>query len=345
MSLKSASLGAKESMLQQWIWNDPTLLGEPIVLFGREVMTGYGKRIDLLGLDERQNVCIIELKRDKTPREVIAQALDYASWVAETDWEILDKVSFDNFGESIAQRFQDRFGIALNIEEQPEPRMIIVASQLDEASARIARFLTDRGIELNATFFSAFQDGAEQLLARSWLLNPSEAEQRVATAIKKKAASHAHSGFWFVNVGHTSDPDDRRSWNDNRKFGFMSAGGGMKYARLIKNVIEGEFVYAYLNQSGYVGFGEVISAAVPIDEFRLPDGSRLNPGQLEQPRLFDNAGDLENCEYLIGVKWLSTRNVGDGVKAPWHSVMTACALNQPATLEYLQGAFERSTDS
>ena len=59
----------------------------------------------------------------------------------------------------------------------------------------------------------------------------------------------------------------------------------MKYARLIKNVIEGEYVYACLNQSGYVGLGEVISAAVPINEFRLSDGSRLISDQLEQPRL------------------------------------------------------------
>jgi hypothetical protein len=342
--LKKTSLGAREALLQEWIWKDPSLLGEPMALIGREVLTDQGKRIDLLAIDEQQNICVIELKRDKTPREVVAQALDYASWISETDWARLDAISMEAFSRTVGQRYTERFGNALDTDVSPEPRMIIVASQLDEASERIARFLTDRGISINAIFFSAFEDGEEQLLARSWLIDPEEAEQRTTQATKKVAV-HPHSGYWFVNVGATNDSEDNRSWSDNRRFGFMSAGNGPKYAKLISNVVEGEYVYAYLNRSGYVGFGKVISAAVPIAQFRRPDGTLLPADRLENPHVFDKADDLENCEYAIGVDWIATRDANDGIKAPWHSVMTACALNQPLTLAFLESAFGRTDDN
>ncbi len=90
VSLTATSLGSRESALQQWIWDDPSLLGEPLALLGREVRTAYNKKIDLLAIDEHKNVCVVELKRDKTPRDVIAQALDYASWIAELEWSALD---------------------------------------------------------------------------------------------------------------------------------------------------------------------------------------------------------------------------------------------------------------
>jgi hypothetical protein len=35
---------------------------------------------------------LIELKKDRTPREVVAQALDYASWAAELTPECLSQI-------------------------------------------------------------------------------------------------------------------------------------------------------------------------------------------------------------------------------------------------------------
>ena len=333
--LKQTSLGHAESDLQQWIWDDPDLLGLGIVLIGREVTIGTGARIDLLGVDENFNVCVIELKKDKTPREVIAQVLDYAAWISTMTWEHLDLICRARFPESAVEKIRSRFGSAPDYNDALEPRMIILASQLDEASERIAQFLTDRGLNLNALFFTTFEDGQQQLLARSWLIDPAEVEERVIFP-KKHAQKHPASGFWFVNVGVKAG-EKVRSWEDNRKLGFLSVGGGLKYEKLLGNIPVGAKVYAWLNGSGYVGLGEVSSKAVPMDDFHLADGSKLNGEVLNNAEIL-HANDPADYESAIGIKWIKTLDPANAINA-WHSVMTACALNQPEALATLNAAF------
>ncbi len=50
------------------------------MLIGRQEVTGFG-RIDLLAITPYGALVLIEHKCNRTPREVVAQALDYASWV------------------------------------------------------------------------------------------------------------------------------------------------------------------------------------------------------------------------------------------------------------------------
>ena len=74
-----------ESRLEVWIEQDISVLSDDLLVIGRQVLTDYGDYIDLLCLDRSGDVVVVELKRDTTPREVTAQALDYASWVRDLD--------------------------------------------------------------------------------------------------------------------------------------------------------------------------------------------------------------------------------------------------------------------
>lgn len=51
------------------------------MLIGRQVAIEHGGSIDLIAIDQQGKMVVVELKCDKTPREVVAQALDYARWV------------------------------------------------------------------------------------------------------------------------------------------------------------------------------------------------------------------------------------------------------------------------
>jgi RecB family endonuclease NucS len=70
-----------ESRLEEVLAHDLSVLSSQLMLVGRQVLTSYGKFIDLLATDPDGNLVVVELKRNRTPREVVAQLIDYASWV------------------------------------------------------------------------------------------------------------------------------------------------------------------------------------------------------------------------------------------------------------------------
>src|SRR6266540_1445775 len=74
---------SNEEMLEQMIVKDSRIISDEWMLIGRQEDTGLGGRLDLLAIAPDGSLVLIELKRDRTPREVVAQALDYASWVAK----------------------------------------------------------------------------------------------------------------------------------------------------------------------------------------------------------------------------------------------------------------------
>ncbi len=74
-----------ESRLEDILAEDISILDLKLLLIGRQVLTGYGSYIDLLALDADGNLVVIELKRDRTPRQVVAQLLDYGSWVRQLE--------------------------------------------------------------------------------------------------------------------------------------------------------------------------------------------------------------------------------------------------------------------
>ena len=70
-----------EEKLEGCITSDISIISPKMLVIGRQVETSYGGFIDVLCMEENGDLVIIELKRDKTPREIAAQVLDYASWV------------------------------------------------------------------------------------------------------------------------------------------------------------------------------------------------------------------------------------------------------------------------
>lgn len=107
---------------------------------------------------------MIELKRERTPREVVAQALDYASWVSSLDAEDIAAI-YGRFasGRSLADDFRERFGQELDEEALNQShRIVVVAATLDDSTERVIAYLTERAIPINALLFQVFANGAEQ---------------------------------------------------------------------------------------------------------------------------------------------------------------------------------------
>src|SRR5688500_8955947 len=70
-----------ERRLQDILEHDITIASPSWFVIGKEVLTSFGKRIDLLAINANGDLIVIELKKGRTEREVIAQLLDYGSWI------------------------------------------------------------------------------------------------------------------------------------------------------------------------------------------------------------------------------------------------------------------------
>src|SRR5215469_1490558 len=170
---------ANEDQLQSWIAADPHLIGLELLVLGREITTDFGGRIDILGLDSDGNTVVIECKRNLTPRDVIAQILDYASWVASLPARRIHEIAQAKLNKPLAVAFQERFGVALPENVNQSHSLVIVASEFDASSRRIVEYLAEvHEIAINTVFFGTFEHNGELFLATEWLLDQDEVVQR-----------------------------------------------------------------------------------------------------------------------------------------------------------------------
>ena len=82
-----------EQWLEDWLASDISVLDPGLMVIGKQVVTGFHGRIDLLCIDRNGDLAVVELKSGRTPREVTAQALDYASWVKDLEFDEVVKHS------------------------------------------------------------------------------------------------------------------------------------------------------------------------------------------------------------------------------------------------------------
>jgi len=303
----AASKLSSEKALEDMLVASPAILSGEWMLIGRQEHTSFGGIIDLLAIAPDASLVLIELKRNRTPREIVAQAIDYASWVEQLTADKIAQIyeRFSN-GKSLNEEFKAHFGSELDDESLNQShQIIIVASSLDDSTERIINYLNARDIAINAVFFQVFQHGSEQLLSRAWLIDPGRTQANVAVTTQARGEKEPWNGEFYVSYG----PTMHRSWEDARKYGFISAGGGSWYSQTLKLLSPGDRVWVKIPKSGYVGVGRVTATMVPVTEFKVRTAEGLRPALevLEAATRFrEFADDPDKVEYFVGVDWLDT---------------------------------------
>lgn len=169
--LVSTVLGAERD-LEEWIERDPALLERGLVIVGRQIWLEGGP-LDLLALDPQGRWVLIEIKRERLRREVIAQALDYASCLhgVDPDWlrEQCNAYLRSRGGGSTLEALLEQRGRTLEGEADGREVMIyLVGTGIDAGLERMIAYL-EREAELSITLvtFSAFRNAeGHTLLAR-----------------------------------------------------------------------------------------------------------------------------------------------------------------------------------
>ena len=141
------------------------------------------------------------------------------------------------------------------------------------------------------------------------------------------------TGYFYVNVAEGNS----RSWEDLRRYGFVSAGGGHKWSSSLRKLQPGDRIYAYQKGAGYVGLGEIVAEAVPVKDFKVGETGTILDAKLSQPGLKHNCDDPEKCEWLAAVRWIQTVSVSDAYTKPgiFANQNVVCRLRDAATLDFL----------
>ncbi|MYV97829.1 hypothetical protein GT354_05960, partial [Streptomyces sp. SID3343] len=196
------------------------------------------------------------------------------------------------------------------------------------------------GVPINAAAFEYYEDRGSRYLARTMLRDDTGME--TAPRARTTATREPWSGEdWYSALGE----DGTRSWDDGRRFGFVSAGGGTWFSQGLRRPRIGHRVHVYIPRVGYVGVGEVAGEVAPFVEARVEVAGH-SVRLAEQPLVgtYRHAGDETDpdlAEYVLPIRWLSTVDRAHAVRERgiFASQHPMCKLYNTATLELLQRAF------
>lgn len=142
---------------------------------------------------------------------------------------------------------------------------------------------------------------------------------------------------WFVNVG---EHRGHLKWEDCVRYGCISAGGGLRYAKALQKLRPGDTVYAYISGYGYVGGGKVSKAAVPIDRFTTePHNTPLLKRDLVTREVNSQSNNLELTDWITGIEWFKTFEREQASKDTEHYRSTICRIRDFDTLASLYATF------
>lgn len=298
-----------ERELEDLLFRHIEILNSNWLLIGRQVRTMAGTYMDLLCMDRDGDTIVVELKKDQTPREVTAQAIDYASCVADMELEELAGLYLKLSGgqETLNQAYEKKFGVPLDEESvNKNTKMVIVAARMDESTERIVRYLREKyGVDINILFFNVFSHSGQRLLSRVWF------EEDMEEQLPPRQAARGWNQEYYVSFG-----SGERCWEDAQKYGFISAGGGLWYSNTLKLLSAGDRVWVNIPHTGYVGVGVVSGEAVQAkDALFTVDGQARGFASLETAGSYlYSLDDPDRAEYIVPVNWLKTVPEAQAVK-------------------------------
>lgn len=150
-----------EKYFESWLENTPSMLLDDdestntVLWIGRQVSASVGdseKFPDMIGIDSSGDLVIVELKKGRTPRDIIAQILEYASWGALLSYDDLNDIARsyyskdkNNSNKSLLEIYREVFNLqedecdklAFNMNQ----KLYIVAEQTSLSVRQVCEYL------------------------------------------------------------------------------------------------------------------------------------------------------------------------------------------------------------
>lgn len=181
----------REDYLESVLVKNPSMLMPDLKLVGRQTPIDSGN-LDLLGVDGDGTLVVFELKRGKSTRDAVAQAIDYCSFLeslSDTDLAELvvkhsGKSGIDPIGDFEAwygERYEGK-----DLSELRPIRMVLVGVGADATAQRMVGFLAEREVDVSLLTFHGYRYGDRTLLARQ--LEGGESRDIGSSSRRRRAA-------------------------------------------------------------------------------------------------------------------------------------------------------------
>lgn len=284
---------------------------------------GSRRRIDLLAVDRRGNLVVIELKRGATGEHMELQAVRYAAMVST--------LTLDQAAEASA-RFQSITGEAISVDvardrivehieaDRPEEefgrdvRIVLISEDFSLEVTSAIMWLSLKGVDITAIRLAVHKLEDRILLDFLQVIPFKGAEDYQVRVRNKEQAKQeirrnkvAWNGEWYVAYGG-------RPWDEARKYCFVSAGGqspsGRLYSRGLFRLPVGSRIWVYAPGTGYLGVAEVTAPPVPFIDFEVTvDGTRRRYVDVTEHNDWWGPEHGDATEFFTAVKWLDSVSV------------------------------------
>lgn len=204
--------------IEEWIEKTPEILREELLIIYKELRLPLGIRLDLLAIDKKANLVIIELKRDDSGTDVEWQAIKYTSYCSN----FLQEDIFKYYAEYLQS---DEDEAQLKIEEfideeidklNNRQRMILVSKEFHSDVVSAVLWLRDYEIDIECVRLKLYLDQDNQLFITPDLIIPlPEAKDYVQKkeTKQKEAKRSVRSSFSLEKIDLPNNELEKRLIN------------------------------------------------------------------------------------------------------------------------------------
>ncbi|MCG9128163.1 hypothetical protein JT359_11230 [Candidatus Poribacteria bacterium] len=202
-----------ESHIEDWLENSPWALiqNETILWIDRQPSAKDEEGTiypDLLGIDIDGNLVIVEFKRARTPRDVVAQLLEYAAWADGLSKEEIQNIAENYFNENNIHQgigFNDVFTNTFDLLESDELpllnrklRLYIVAGEIPDRIIGVCNYLrSSQRVDISCISVSVFEtETGERLVDMDTIIGDDNKVE-----LKNLHANGTSSSRWTGNKG------------------------------------------------------------------------------------------------------------------------------------------------
>ncbi len=246
-----SELGFRErENLQEWLADNPSALGEELLIIQKEFngFSDTNERLDLLALDKQGNLVIIENKLDDSGRNVTWQCLKYASYcsslkksqIIKIYQEFLSKTNPTLKAEDLISDFLEGLEIEeIALNSGLTQRLILVSGNFRKEVTSTVIWLINYGIRLQCFQVTPYEMGEQLFLNIEQIIPMKEAEEfsiSMAEKTQEDIASQeeiknrhiVRKKFWIEVINRMNTKSDLYQNISPSKYNWIGAGSGVR---------------------------------------------------------------------------------------------------------------------